>query len=425
MCTRSTPTGPCSSSCGTGCGTAALTAGKNARPASTSVSRGQGAQWGHRVSKQSWRRQRCGISEPVVEGPEVTTSSGQGWRGVRRAPLAAWWPAEGRDPPRRPALTFQHTQAALAYPHASPNNASRGGGRLRCARALCAAKDIMIPTGEMMCGPLCGYDLEELRRKSIWSLGEKELQVSSALCWAASISRPRRCSPSARCIAGRSGAAAARRGSSALAVRQRLFCKRRRAVCLTAEHGPAACSYAAAAASRSKRCGASASTGCSGRGSLLCVVRRCAALAPVAARDAAQAQAPAVLVGPHCLALCHLALPLHPGRSKRSGASVSTGCSGRDSLPCLVRTCAVPALAAARDAAQAQAPPLLGGAHPRARFRRLHGAGRHLPPLPEPQRLPGRAPGRGAPGQLCRRHAGVCAGSEAGCLHDEDLGQGS
>ncbi len=38
-------------------------------------------------------------------------------------------------------------------------------------------KDIMIPTAENVCGPLCGYNLTTLRAKSIWALGEADLQV--------------------------------------------------------------------------------------------------------------------------------------------------------------------------------------------------------------------------------------------------------
>ncbi|KAG1680014.1 hypothetical protein FOA52_007078 [Chlamydomonas sp. UWO 241] len=53
--------------------------------------------------------------------------------------------------------------------------AGQAGG---CTVCMQAGKDIMIPTAENVCGPLCGYDVRTLREKSLWSLHGEALQAS-------------------------------------------------------------------------------------------------------------------------------------------------------------------------------------------------------------------------------------------------------
>ena len=37
----------------------------------------------------------------------------------------------------------------------------------------------MIPTAQNVCGPLCGYTIEELRVKSVWAPGREKVGAGS------------------------------------------------------------------------------------------------------------------------------------------------------------------------------------------------------------------------------------------------------
>lgn len=51
-----------------------------------------------------------------------------------------------------------------------------GSYRHTCMVCFQRGKDIMLPTCQSVCGPLCGYSREQLREKTMWLLPQQQMQ---------------------------------------------------------------------------------------------------------------------------------------------------------------------------------------------------------------------------------------------------------